>query len=44
MVIACCILHNYLMSVDPDEDIIATIDEELSNQIPERVQSTDLIK
>lgn len=31
-VIACCILHNYLMTIDPDEDLIAEVDSELANQ------------
>ncbi|XP_054824887.1 protein ALP1-like [Prosopis cineraria] len=30
IVIACCILHNYLMGVDPDENLIAQVDHELS--------------
>lgn len=32
IIIACCILHNYLMSIDPDEDLIAEVDAELANQ------------
>jgi hypothetical protein len=32
IIFACCILHNYLMSVDPDEDLIAEVDAELANQ------------
>ena len=29
IVIACCILHNFLMKVDPDEQLIAEVDREL---------------
>lgn len=32
IMIACCILHNYLMVVDPDEDLINEVDEEIDNQ------------
>ncbi|CAJ2651574.1 unnamed protein product [Trifolium pratense] len=32
IIFACCILHNYLMSADPDEDLIAEVDAELANQ------------
>lgn len=32
IIIACCILHNYLMSIDPDEELIAEVDAELANQ------------
>ncbi|XP_028116575.1 putative nuclease HARBI1 [Camellia sinensis] len=32
IVIACCILHNFLMGVDPDENITAEVDKELENQ------------
>ena len=28
---ACCILHNYLIGVDPDERLIAEVDQEISN-------------
>ena len=28
---ACCILHNYLMGVDPDETILAQVDNELKD-------------
>ena len=31
IVLACCILHNYLMGVDPDENIFNQVDEELMN-------------
>ncbi|XP_057545991.1 uncharacterized protein LOC130824982 [Amaranthus tricolor] len=29
--VACCILHNFLMSIDPDEELIADVDRELLN-------------
>ncbi|KAL0303811.1 UNVERIFIED_CONTAM: hypothetical protein Sradi_6249200 [Sesamum radiatum] len=31
IILACCILHNYLMGVDPDESILEEVDEELRN-------------
>uniref|UniRef100_A0A2N9H1E1 Myb/SANT-like domain-containing protein n=1 Tax=Fagus sylvatica TaxID=28930 RepID=A0A2N9H1E1_FAGSY len=32
IILACCIIHNYLMGVDPDERLIAEVDEELLQQ------------
>ena len=32
IIIACCILHNYLMMTDPEEELIAEVDEEIANQ------------
>ncbi|GLT95454.1 hypothetical protein SLE2022_131350 [Rubroshorea leprosula] len=32
IILACCIIHNFLMGVDPDEDLIAEVDMELRNQ------------
>lgn len=32
MIIITCILYNYLMVVDPNEDLIAEMDEEIGNQ------------
>ncbi|KAF2325381.1 hypothetical protein GH714_027289 [Hevea brasiliensis] len=29
VVLACCIIHNFLMGVDPDENLIAEVDREL---------------
>ena len=29
--LACCILRNYLIRVDPDERLIAEVDQEISN-------------
>jgi len=31
IILACCILHNYLMGVDPDERLIAEFDQEILN-------------
>nr|XP_023915784.1 uncharacterized protein LOC112027337 [Quercus suber] len=31
IILACCILHNYLMGIDPDERLIAEVDQEISN-------------
>ena len=28
-ILSCCILHNYLMGVDPDESLIPEVDEEV---------------
>ncbi|GLT51980.1 hypothetical protein SLA2020_253480 [Shorea laevis] len=38
IILACCIIHNFLMGVDPDEDLIAEVDMELRNQ--ENLQQT----
>lgn len=35
IIMACCIIHNYLMGVDRDERLIAEVDEELKNKEPE---------
>ena len=35
IILACCILHNYLMSTDPDDDLIAEVDRDLLEQIHE---------
>ncbi|CAH9145871.1 unnamed protein product [Cuscuta epithymum] len=32
IILACCILHNFLMGVDPDEVILREVDEELANR------------
>lgn len=32
IIISCCILHNYLMMVDPDEELLVEVDEEIGNQ------------
>ncbi|KAH7863363.1 hypothetical protein Vadar_016574 [Vaccinium darrowii] len=39
IVVACCILQNFLMGVDPDDRILAEVDEELSNAEPEEIPS-----
>ena len=31
IILACCILQNYLMGVDLDERLIAEVDQEISN-------------
>ncbi|GLT83173.1 hypothetical protein SLE2022_014780 [Rubroshorea leprosula] len=38
IILACCIIHNFLMGVDPDEELIAEVDMELRNQ--ENLQQT----
>ncbi|XP_057745356.1 uncharacterized protein LOC130963240 [Arachis stenosperma] len=35
IVLACCILHNFLMGVDPDPHLIAQVDRELQENNPE---------
>ena len=41
IVIACCILHNYLMDVEPDEQLISEVDRELmTNQLSHEFGST----
>ena len=32
IILSCCILHNYLMVADPDEDLLGEVDEEIRNQ------------
>ena len=32
IILACCILHNYLMGVDPNERLIAEVDRELFSE------------
>ena len=32
IILACCILHNYLMSEGPDEDLITEVDAKLVRQ------------
>ncbi|GAA0160753.1 hypothetical protein LIER_39095 [Lithospermum erythrorhizon] len=31
IILACCIIHNFLMGVDPDENILREVDHELSS-------------
>ena len=40
IILACCILHNYLMGVDPDESLIAEVDEEVLHSHHECVAPT----
>ncbi|KAG6538237.1 uncharacterized protein LOC122005782 [Zingiber officinale] len=35
IVLACCILHNFLVDFDPDEEIIAQVDRDLMNNEPD---------
>ncbi|XP_057760648.1 protein ANTAGONIST OF LIKE HETEROCHROMATIN PROTEIN 1-like [Arachis stenosperma] len=35
IIISCCILHNFLIDFDPDEEIIAQVDRDLMNNVPE---------
>ncbi|KAK2666089.1 hypothetical protein Ddye_004663 [Dipteronia dyeriana] len=39
IILACCILYNYLVGVDPDEQILREVDQELWNSEP---QSEDI--
>jgi hypothetical protein len=39
IVLACCILHNFLMGVDADEALIAEVDHELLQQEIDRSQA-----
>ena len=39
IVLACCILHNFLMGVDIDESLIAEVDRELIQRDIDRSQS-----
>ena len=40
IILACYILHNYLMGVDPDESLIAEVDKEVFHSHHERVALT----
>ncbi|KAL5576292.1 hypothetical protein UlMin_017991 [Ulmus minor] len=35
IVLGCCILHKFLMGIDPDENLINEVDQEILNQVPE---------
>ena len=39
--LACCILHNYLMGVDPDESLIEEMDRDISNELEESDEVDD---
>ncbi|KAJ4764229.1 nuclease [Rhynchospora pubera] len=41
IILACCILHNFLLDVDPDNEILAEVDRELANRRPVAVQPTN---
>ncbi|XP_059634222.1 uncharacterized protein LOC132276683 isoform X1 [Cornus florida] len=34
IILACCIIHNYLMGMDPDESLFNEVDRELLNETP----------
>ena len=34
IILACCILHNYLLIVDPDDGLIVEVDHELMENDP----------
>ncbi|XP_039134372.1 putative nuclease HARBI1 [Dioscorea cayenensis subsp. rotundata] len=40
IIFACCILHNYLMGVDPDDILIAQVDNELSDEVQDEHDGT----
>ena len=40
IILACCILHNYLMGANLDESLIAEVDEEVFHSHHERVAPT----
>ncbi|XP_027109591.1 uncharacterized protein [Coffea arabica] len=42
IVLACCILHNFLMEFDPDLEYINEVDEELASQSPSKEESGDI--
>ena len=41
IIIACCILHNFLMTADPNEALLADVDRELEQSGPSTGPSTD---
>lgn len=43
IVLACFILHNFLKDVDPDDKILAEVDEELANAEPEETSNDHFI-
>ena len=40
IILVCCILHNYLICVDPDESLIVEVDEEVLHSHHERAAPT----
>ena len=40
IILVCCILHNYLICVDPDESLIVEVDEEVLHSHRERETPT----
>ncbi|KAG6528172.1 hypothetical protein ZIOFF_010322 [Zingiber officinale] len=43
IVLACCILHNFLVDFDPNEEIIAQVDRDLMNNEPDHGLATGAI-
>ena len=41
IVLACCILHNYLMGVDLDKQLFDQVDQEIFNGTPPNPKSDD---
>lgn len=41
IIVACCILHNFLIDKDPDRHIIAQVDAELANRANEPVDDVE---
>ncbi|KAJ4758803.1 nuclease [Rhynchospora pubera] len=41
IILACCILHNFLLDVDPDNENLTEVDRELANRRPVAVQPTN---
>jgi len=39
IVVACCILHNFLRGIDNDESLLAQVDRDLENAINDRHQT-----
>ncbi|KAK6919674.1 hypothetical protein RJ641_015578 [Dillenia turbinata] len=43
-VLAYCILNNFLMEVDPNEELIKEVDEELAQQCPHKINNYDKLE
>ena len=41
IIVACCILHNFLIDKDPDRQIVAQVDAELANRANESVDDVE---
>ena len=44
IIITCCILHNSLIMVDLDEDLVPEVDEEINSQIAPQQHVRDLVE